>query len=264
MAQRALLRSFAPRQLTRAFSSQVKAGTPFHRYLNKNPAIIGPSQVMGILDTTLTLLETGIPSKELALVRQSSDSIWSRWTTTLQAFVTTQLHVITMYGFTSDETGMKAYYEASHAASEVASPEQREEYSSVTAETWDYVLSTAFGIRDVKPLGIKRVRYLATKISAALQDPAFLDSVDQLKVSELDRIPDEGKKIKRLQEYVVPAYLSVFQVEFADGSPVALEAAYVQTMMSIHLNISDEVVSNQMVNGVSAVSRRAGLKQQGQ
>jgi hypothetical protein len=102
------------------------------------------------------------------------------------------------------------------------------------------------------------------QISAALQDPIFLDSVEKLKVSELDRIPDESKKIKRLQEYVVPAYLSVFQVEFDNGSPVALEAVYVQTMMSIHLNISDDVVSNQMVNGVSAVSRRAGLKQQGQ
>jgi hypothetical protein len=42
-----------------------------------------------------------------------SDSIWSRWTTTLQGVVTTQLHVITLYGFTADETGMKAYFEVS-------------------------------------------------------------------------------------------------------------------------------------------------------
>jgi hypothetical protein len=86
MAQRAILRSFAPgarglgRQVeysaTRAFSAgahpNTKPGTPFYKYLHKNPATIGPSQAMGILDTTLTLLETGVPAMELQMVRQSS------------------------------------------------------------------------------------------------------------------------------------------------------------------------------------------------
>jgi hypothetical protein len=60
----------------------------------------------------------------------------------------------------------------------VASPEQREEYSNVTAETWDYVLKTAFGIRDVKPLGIKRVRYLATKVSTFAAAAAAAAAID--------------------------------------------------------------------------------------
>jgi hypothetical protein len=102
------------------------------------------------------------------------------------------------------------------------------------------------------------------QISAALQDPTFLDSVELLKKNELDRIPDEGVKIKKLQEFVVPAYLRVFQAENQGGDPSKLDIAYVQAMMSIHLNISDEAVSNNMVNGVSAVSRRAGLNQQAQ
>jgi hypothetical protein len=63
-----------------------------------------------------------------------------------------------------------ALSQASHAAAEVASPEQREEFSNVTAETWDYVLHKAFGFRDVKPLGVKRCRQLASKVSTRYRD----------------------------------------------------------------------------------------------
>jgi hypothetical protein len=54
--------------------------------------------------------------------------------------------------------------QAAHAASEVASPEQREEYAAVTQEMWDFVLGKAFGFRDIKPLPLHRVRYLTLKV----------------------------------------------------------------------------------------------------
>jgi hypothetical protein len=71
-----------------------------------------------ILNAYYTVCASALGSTTLVFVQYltinaAPDSIWSRWTTTLQALVTTQLHVITLYGYSPDEAGMRAYFEVS-------------------------------------------------------------------------------------------------------------------------------------------------------
>ena len=145
----------------------------------------------GVQATTMMYIESGAGGQRLRAISADPDiSLVTKWQRMMEAYLGTQVHVLTGFGYAPNEKGLALYNQQLGMFIQSSSPEDQEEVRVISRDTWRKVLSTTFhmDLDDFQELSIVDARNIMHQVSQKMQ------SEDVLKeISDLSAAFGEGK-----------------------------------------------------------------------
>ena len=226
-----------------------------------NASVVTADTARHVQRTILLLLENGQPGKGLdQILVEAERPLSERWEQMISIFLTTQVHAIMPFGFTSDEPGLTAYTQSLQrllTADVVVQAEVRD----LGKQIWEVMLRRAFAVEQGEPLELTTAREIVTKVSFLMQSPAFLDSVktevavavDALSSSATEHELFDAKR-KVLSRMLPEAFIEVI-VDF----DYIGESGYVQMQAALFDHMMDQTISHLMAAASQQVMTAAGV-----
>ena len=226
-----------------------------------NASVVTADTASHVQRTILLLLENGQPGKGLdQILVEAERPLSERWEQMISIFLTTQVHAIMPFGFTSDEPGLTAYTQSLQRllTNDVV---VQAEVRDLGKQIWEVMLRRAFAVEHGEPLELTTAREIVTKVSFLMQSPAFLDrvktevavAVDALSSSATEHELFDAKR-KVLSRMLPEAFMEVI-VDF----DYIGESGYVQMQAALFDHMMDQTISHLMAAASQQVMTAAGV-----
>jgi len=139
-----------------------------------------------ILVSALSLTPHSTPpaARHSAVQDNAGDfSLIMRWQAMVQVLLTVQLHNIVPYGWSPDDSGLKAF--TMSLAAVCQNDPNGQELQELTRKRWQIVVDRSFGVRfrDEDRIPLERARQISSIMGLKMQSEAFLTTVDAAIVS---------------------------------------------------------------------------------
>lgn len=176
------------------------------------PTSLTKDMAYGIQDAVELFVRCGVGHQKFkALSKESGDvnTLVSRWQQMMEAFLGTQLHVLSGLGYNPNESGLQLYNQHVAMFMQNSDPDTVEELRIGTRDTWREVLSTTFNVStdDIikSEMSVVEARNTMHKVSQKMQDPQVLELI----AKECGNIPhsDDSKMNMALRHQVIQSVL---------------------------------------------------------
>ena len=200
-------------------------------------------------------LESSAASAQLAAARSNGD-LMSKWQSANAVLVGATLRVLPQLGFSADGAGLQAYTDAYASCARSGSAEEAASLRSANEGKWRVLLTGAFGCEPAAPISLAQARTIAIDMVDALQDPALLRQVDEVRTGLAARLGDAER-----QHMVAKALVGV-QAEVITRHGYEGDAGYAQAQVCLMEHADDAVVTASIAAATNNLYARAGINLQ--
>lgn len=243
------------------------------------PKSITKDIAMGVQEATSMYLHHGAGRQLLDAIAkdagQGPSTLVKRWQKMMEAFLSTQLHVLVGLGYPSNENGIALYNQQLGDFMSSCDPKIQEELRLASRDSWRHVLMTSFALSmdqlNDKETGIAKewtiveAREMMHKVATRMQEPDILESIakraSSLVVSDTNNaVEDATKRHAIIQDVLVnQVYLGdnpslVSQCGFGDG-----EEGYVLMQCVMAEYQQDPLVTQYIGLAMTKIMQSAGL-----
>jgi len=259
----------AHKRLTSKLSNQLRCFSSTNVGLNQ-PTALTKDMANGIQDATQLFMRHGIGMQKMKVIAKEAedvDTVVGRWQSMMEAYLGTQVHVLSGLGYTPDESGLHLYNQHLATFVQSASPSIQEDLRVANRDLWRFVLSSSFNVslEDIKKseMNIVDARNAMHKVSMKMIEPAVLESI-ALKCASLtstgNYATDMAQKHQIVQEALVhdvyiggePSLLTECGFESGEKGYVSM-----QCVMAEHQ--SDPLITQYISSAMMQVLKSAGI-----
>lgn len=222
----------------------------------------------GIQKSTKLVIEHGFGMQRLKDIAREAgdiDTLQTRWQRMMEAFLGSQLHVLTGLGYPSSEQGLQLYNQHVAYLGQTTDPETLEKLKLGTHELWKTVLSLAFDIKDFSDckMSVVDARNAMHKLAMKMQEPETLELIAE-KCAKLESSGNPEMDMAMKNMIIQDTLLN--NVYFA-GEPSLVEdlgfpkgeAGYVYTQLVMVENQDDPLVAQYIGTSMQKILQSAGI-----
>jgi hypothetical protein len=208
---------------------------------------------MAIVDSINSILEHGhATSERFNVISKTALNAGVKWHLLTEVIIETQMYAAVPFGFESSQQGLQNYTMALGQLGSQLPNEKSQDYidlNEAMQDIWEIGLKKVFGVGCSNKLTLEQIQSLSIKMSAAMQDAAFLKNVEDI----VKPLPDMQKHVA-LEEISYEVYLPVMQDLGFEG-----DAGYGQLRVEIMHKMPDPQVQMNFLAMQRAVMTKAGL-----
>ena len=178
----------------RSFSTGEYDTSSFDNFIPTPPVKLTVEMAEGISDTTQFYVRHGVSKQRLqALSREEEMPAVTKWQKMMEIFLTTQVHVISGLGYSSDEKGLTQYAQDLAQCLQETDDDMRDLFTEIRRDTWRELVAAAFDLQpdEMKALSIVDARNLMHKVSSKMVTPEVLLEIQSRCAKLPDRTGDE-------------------------------------------------------------------------
>lgn len=236
------------------------------------PSSITKEIAYGIQNTNELFIRHGIARRkleDLAKDAGNEETLVERWQKMMEAFLSTQVHVLAGLGYHPSEVGLETYNRQLATFMHNADPDTTEDLRIKSRDLWRQVLATAFNIpledtiQKSDGLSIADARNIMHKVSQKMQSPEILELIAG-KCARLESTGDQAKdfaeKHQIVQETLVhDVYLGgePSLVEECGFEPGEKGYVFMQCVMAEHQ--TDPLIGQYIGSAMMKVLQSAGV-----
>lgn len=252
---------------TRSLSSQIH-----QNHLQNPPSSITKEIAYGIQNTNELFIRHGIARRKLEDLAKDAgnvDTLVERWQKMMEAFLSTQVHVLAGLGYHPSEVGLETYNYQLAMFMHNADPDTTEDLRIKSRDLWRQVLATAFNIpledtiRKSEMLSIVDARNIMHKVSQKMQSPEILEHI----AGQCARMESTGDQAKDFAEKHQIVQETLVHDVYLGGEPSLVEECgfdpgekgyvFMQCVMAEHQ--TDPLIGQYIGSAMMKVLQSAGV-----
>jgi hypothetical protein len=237
------------------------------------PSSITKEIAYGIQNTNELFIRHGIARRKLEDLAKHAgnvDTLVERWQKMMEAFLSTQVHVLAGLGYHPSEVGLETYNRQLATFMHNADPDTTEDLRLKSRDLWRQVLATAFDIpledtiQKSDMLSIVDARNIMHKVAQKMQSPDILEHI----AGQCARLESTGDQAKDFAEKHQIVQETLVHEVYLGGEPMSLveecgfepgERGYVfmQCVMAEHQ--TDPLIGQYIGSAMMKVLQSAGV-----
>jgi len=273
-----LLRHFS--SATRLLKARGNCATAISRHLSTTPPTpeqpirppfsLTKEMAVGIQNATELFVNHGVGMQKLQdISTEAGDTktLVNRWQRMMEAYLGTQVHVLSGIGYQPNESGLHMYNQHVAMFMQNADPETQEQLRISTRDLWRTVLATAFKLTtsDIasSEMNIVKARETMHKVSQKMQSPDILELIAQ-KCGKIESTGDAGMDMAMKHQVVQD---TLVHNVYLGGEPSLVEECgfesgekgYVFMQIALAEHQNDPLVSQYVGSAMMLLLKTAGI-----